>query len=190
MKLNVFSTVPFFSVLVPKVTCTSQRISFATSCEERNVPPGKGALRHVEEGARRTYTKWKNRKMALVEEVVTIGQYNAEETEVTACFASDEATHQNHDEVKEPQEIKEPQEVKASQEVIEPQEVIAPQEVKETISVSAAGLKLMTEQKEQDHADFCFLQSLVPDMKKLSDRKKRKFKELMLSSIGQLLEED
>jgi len=38
----------------------------------------------------------------------------------------------------------------------------------------------MTEQKEQDHADFCFLQGVIPDMKKLSDRRKRKFKLLMV----------
>jgi hypothetical protein len=135
-------------------------------------------MQSVEEGVRKTYRKCKNRKVALMEEVVTISQNNEEEIGVTVCFAADEATYQNRDEVKEPQDVK------------APKEVIAPQEVKETISVSAAGLKSMTEQKEQDHADFCFLQSLIPDMKKLSGRRKRKFKELIISSIGQMLDEE
>jgi len=109
-----------------------------------------------------------NNNVALMGDVVTVSQNNEVKTERTACSVTDETAHQNHDEVK------------------------APQEFKETKSVSAAGLKPKTEQKEHDDdddddADFCFLKSLVPDMKKLSDRKKLKLKELIISSISQLL---
>jgi hypothetical protein len=109
-----------------------------------------------------------NHNVALMGNV-TISQKNEVNTEETVHSAADEATHQNDDEVK------------------------ALQEFKETKSVSAAGLKSKIEHKEHVDdvdADFCFLQSLVPDMKKLSDRKKLKFKELIISSIGRLLEED
>jgi len=108
----------------------------------------------------------RNNNVAVMGDVVTISQSNVVKTEGTVCSVADETTHQNHDEVKELQELKTP------------------------TSVSAAGLKPKTEHKEQDDADFCFLQSLIPDMKKLSDRKKLKFKQLILSSIGQLLDED
>ena len=107
-----------------------------------------------------------NDNVTLMGDVVTISQNHVVKTEGTVCSVADETTHQNHDEVKELQELKTP------------------------TSVSAAGLKPKTEHKEQDDADFCFLQSLIPDMKKLSDRKKLKFKQLILSSIGQLLDED
>jgi len=109
-----------------------------------------------------------NHNLTLMGDEVTISQNNEVKTEGSARSVADETAHQNHDEVK------------------------APQEFKETKSVSPAGLKPKTEHKEHDddNADFCFLQSLVPDMKKLSDRKKLKFKELIISSISQLLEED
>jgi hypothetical protein len=99
---------------------------------------------------------------------VTISQNNEVKTEGTACCVSDETAHQNHDEVRVLQEFKKPK------------------------SFSAADLKSKTEHKEHcdDNADSCFLQSLVPDMKKLSDRKKLKFKELIISSISHLLEEN
>ena len=111
-----------------------------------------------------------NDDVVIVEDVVTISQKNEVKTEGTVCCVADETTHQNDYEVK------------------------APQEFKETKSVSAAGLKPKTEHKvldgDDNAADFCFLQSLVPDMKKLSDRKKLKFKALIISSMGQLMEED
>jgi len=113
-------------------------------------------------------TVGRNYNVDLMGDVETVGQKNEEKTEGTVSSVADETTHQNHDEVK------------------------VPQEVKEIISASTAGLKSKTEHKEHDNgdADSCFLQSLVPDMKKLSDRKKLKFKELIISSIGQLLVED
>jgi hypothetical protein len=206
MKLNVSSTIPFFSVPERTATWTSQRNwGSRTSYEERKVPSGQGAWPGTKLGARinrfrgrtrirnaaaksttdslvqhrrgdRYYnvalmgdrTVVRNHNVDLMGDVETISQKKEEKTEGTVSSVADETTHQNHDEVK------------------------APQEVKETISVSAAGLKSKTEHKEHDDgdADLCFLQSLVPDMKKLSDRKKLKFKELIISSIGQLLEED
>jgi hypothetical protein len=208
MKLNVFSTIPFFSVPECTATWTSQRNRGSrTSHEERKVPSGQGARQGTGKlGVRinrfrgRTRRMWnpaakamtdtlvqhrrggryynvasmgdrtvgRNHNVDLMGDVETISQESEDKTEGTVSSVADEKTHHNHDEVK------------------------APQEVKETISVSAAGLKSKTEHKEHDDgdADFCFLQSLVPDMKKLSDRKKLKFKELIISSIGQLLEED
>ena len=106
--------------------------------------------------------------VTLTGDVVTISQNNEVKTEGTACSVSDETAHQNHDEVRVLQEFKKPK------------------------SFSAADLKSKTEHKEHcdDNADSCFLQSLVPDMKKLSDRKKLKFKELIISSISHLLDEN
>jgi hypothetical protein len=142
----------------------------------------------------------RNHNVALMGDVVTISQKNEEETEGTVRSAADETTHHNHDEVKAPQQFKEtvsPISQKnegktegnlcsAADETTHPSH----DDVKEPKSLSAAGLKSKTEHKEQDDADFCFLQSLVPDLKKLSDRKKLKFKELIISSIRRLLEED
>jgi hypothetical protein len=197
----------FFSVPERTSTWTSGRKwGSRTLCEERKVPSGQGAWQGtVKLGVRinrfrgrtrisnaaaksmtdssvqhrrggRFYdvtlmgdgTVGRKHNVDVMGDVETIGQKNEEKTEGTVSSVADEKTHQNHD------------------------EVIVLQEDKETISVSAAGLKSKTEHKERDDsdADFCFLQSLVPDMKKLSDRKKLKFKELIISSIGQLLEED
>jgi len=207
MKLNVFSTIPFFSVPERTATWTSQRNwGSRTSYEERKGPSGQGARQGtVKLGVRinrfrgrtriwnaaaksttdslvqhrrgdRYYnvalmgdrTVGRNHNVDVMGDVETISQKNEEKTEGTVSCVADETTHQNHDEVK------------------------APQEVKETISASTAGLKSKTEHKEHDDcdADSCFLRSLIPDMKKLSDKKKLKFKELIISSIGQLLEED
>jgi hypothetical protein len=107
-----------------------------------------------------------NHDVALMGDLVTVNQKKEVNTEGTVRCAADETTHQTLDEVIEPQDFKKP------------------------VSVSAAELKSKTQHKEQDDADFCFLQSLIPDMKKLSNRKKLKFKELIISSISKLLEED
>ena len=104
-----------------------------------------------------------NNNVALTGDVVTISQNNEVKTERTVRCVASETSHQNHDETKVLQEFRKPK------------------------SFSAAGLKSKTEHKEHHDADFCFLKSLVPDMKKLSDRRRRKFKELIVSSIGQLL---
>ncbi|KAG8223267.1 hypothetical protein J437_LFUL001544 [Ladona fulva] len=50
-------------------------------------------------------------------------------------------------------------------------------------------MKKETKEKERD-ADEMFLKSLLPDLKKLSDRRKRKFKIQAMSLLNSMLEED
>jgi hypothetical protein len=155
MKLNAFSTIPFFSVLERTATWTSQRnCGASTSYEEKNVLSGQGAMQgpvncglSARELKRRAWMRravakrtdslaqhrrgGMNHNVALMGDVVTISQKNELKTEGTVCSVADEETHQNHDEVKALQEFK-------------------------PKSLSAAGLKLKTEHKEDDDADFCF----------------------------------
>jgi hypothetical protein len=133
MKLNVFSTIPFFSVLKHTSTWTSQRNwGSRTSYEGRNVPSVRGARQGTwNSGVRRRRFRRKNRiwnaadmsmthslaqhrggggnhSVALREDVATVSQKNEVETEVTVRSTADETTHQNHDEVKALQECKKP----------------------------------------------------------------------------------
>jgi hypothetical protein len=132
MKLNVFITIPFFSVLKHTSAWTSQRNwGTRTSYEGRNVPSVRGARQGMgNSGMRRRFRKrntiWNaaamsmthssaqhrggggNHNMALRGDVATVSVKNEVKTEVTLCSTAEETTHQNHDEVKALQECKKP----------------------------------------------------------------------------------
>jgi hypothetical protein len=47
-----------------------------------------------------------------------------------------------------------------------------------------------TENEKRDDAHVCFPKSLTPDMKNVSDRRKRNFEELFMSSVNNSLVEE
>lgn len=50
-------------------------------------------------------------------------------------------------------------------------------------------LKSKTIQKVEDSPELLFLKSVIPDFKKLNDKNQRRFKNIILSSLDKLLDE-
>jgi hypothetical protein len=112
-----------------------------------------------------------NHGATLMGDVEDTSPKNEEATEGNERCAADENARQNRDEATAPQEFEKPKSVSAT-------------------GIVSDFLKSKTEHKDRDFADLCFLQSLIPDMKKLSDRRKRKFKQFVLFSMSKLLDEE
>jgi hypothetical protein len=221
MKSNVFTMIPFFSLVEHIAKSTSLRKSFAgTSGEKRKGPSDPDVEKWEEEEKEKRKKKKKKKKKKRKKKMMRRGMWarvavrgsnnsgwydtdaipltacggelrrfrrdyeptsmahaedtspkNEEATKGTECCAAGENTCQNHSEVQAPQEFKKLKSDSA-------------------VDLKSNFLKSKTEHKEHDDADLHFFQSLIPDVKKLSDRRKLKFKQLIMSSLSDLLDEE
>jgi hypothetical protein len=198
MKSNVFSMILFFSVVENKSTWTSQRNLYAgPSGEERNMHWGPKVKMWEEDaeavrwGNRRRRRRMRapnfeyvpfpddvsqqirfgsNRDATLMGDLEGSSPRHGEAAEGTQSSAANANTGQNCD-------------------AFQAQPVFKKLKSDSALDRESYCLKSKTEHQEHDDADHCFLQSLIPDMKKLSERRKRKFKQLIMSSMCTLLDE-